>query len=90
MKSILTLTLNPSVDLFSEVEMVRPIRKIRTKKDRADPGGGGINVARVVTMLGGRAEAVFLGGGPTGQWLDTLIGKEGVARRMLPIVDVRI
>jgi 6-phosphofructokinase 2 len=85
MSSILTFTLNPTVDLFSEVEIVRPIRKIRTEADRADPGGGGINVARVVTVLGGKAEAVFLGGGPTGQWLDALLQAEGVPRRMLPI-----
>lgn len=85
MASILTFTLNPSVDLFSEVETVRPIRKIRTAADRADAGGGGINVARVVTMLGGAAEAVFLGGGPTGDWLDSLLAEENVPRRMLPI-----
>ncbi|MCG6115427.1 MAG: 1-phosphofructokinase family hexose kinase [Mesorhizobium sp.] len=85
MASILTFTLNPSIDLFSEVAAVRPIRKMRTQKDRADPGGGGINVARVVTMLGGEAEAVFLGGGPTGDWLDRLLEEEGVPRRMLPI-----
>jgi len=85
MASTLTFTLNPSVDLFSEVAAVRPIRKMRTHQDRADPGGGGLNVARVVTMLGGAAEAVFLGGGPTGDWLDSLLGKENVPRRMLPI-----
>lgn len=85
MASILTFTLNPSVDLFSEVKAVRPIRKMRTQQDRADPGGGGLNVARVVTMLGGAAEAVFLGGGPTGDWLDSLLGKENIPRRMLPI-----
>lgn len=85
MASILTFTLNPSVDLFSEVKAVRPIRKMRTQQDRADPGGGGLNVARVVTMLGGAAEAVFLGGGPTGDWLDLLLGKENIPRRMLPI-----
>ena len=91
MAKVLTFTLNPTVDLFSEVEAVRPIRKIRTSGDRADPGGGGINVARVVTMLGGEAEAVFLGGGPTGQWLETLLEAQGVPHRMLPIAgDTRV
>jgi len=91
MGPVLTFTLNPTVDLFSEVEAVRPIRKIRTSCDLADPGGGGINVARVVNMLGGKAEAVFLGGGPTGQWLDALLEAEGVPRRMLPIAgDTRV
>ena len=91
MPSIMTVTLNPTVDLFSEVEVVRPIYKMRTLNDRCDPGGGGINVARVVTMLGGHAEAVFLAGGPTGMWLDTLLAREGIHRRMVQIEgDTRV
>lgn len=85
MTDVMTVTVNPSVDLFSEAELVRPIRKIRTSGDRADPGGGGINVARVITVLGGAAEAVFLAGGPTGQWLKRLVEKEGIRSHVLPI-----
>ncbi len=85
MNAILTVTLNPTVDLFGEVDVVRPVRKMRTEGDRADPGGGGINVARVVAMLGGEAEALFLGGGATGRWLDALLDKHGIGRRMVPI-----
>lgn len=36
---------------------------------RYDPGGGGLNVARVVTTLGGAATAVYPVGGPTGEML---------------------
>jgi 6-phosphofructokinase 2 len=88
---ILTITLNPTVDLFGDVEVVRPIRKMRTMNDRCDPGGGGINVARVVTEIGGDAEAVFLGGGSTGAWLDSLLARDGIRRRMVPIAgDTRV
>jgi 6-phosphofructokinase 2 len=85
MASILTITLNPAVDLFTEADIVRPIFKMRTSDFRCDPGGGGINVARVIIEIGGEAEAVFLGGGATGVWLDALLGHEGTHRRMLPI-----
>ena len=91
MTSVLTITLNPTVDIFSEAEVVRPVRKVRTAQERRDPGGGGVNVARVITALGGQAEAVFLAGGATGMLLDTLLEREGVARRALPAAaDTRI
>ncbi len=78
MKPIVTLTLNPAVDSSSEVEEVYPIRKIRTSKERFDPGGGGINAARVINELGGRAFAVYLGGGRSGDVLDELVASSGV------------
>ncbi len=48
MKPIVTLTLNPAIDASCEAEEVRPIHKIRTFDERFHPGGGGLNVARVV------------------------------------------
>ncbi|WEX10734.1 1-phosphofructokinase family hexose kinase [Chelativorans sp. AA-79] len=91
MSTVLTITLNPTVDLFAETDVVRPVRKIRTSNDRCDPGGGGINVARVITEMGGDAEALFLCGGPTGTWLNALLEKAGIRRHMLPISgDTRV
>ena len=60
MKPIVTLTLNPAIDASCQAEEVRPIHKIRTSHERYDPGGGGINVARVIRELGGEAIAVYL------------------------------
>lgn len=73
MKPIVTLTLNPSVDGASETDRVRPTHKIRTSGERYDPGGGGINVARVISALGGPALPVYFRGGPTGALLDQLL-----------------
>ena len=73
MTPIVTLTLNPAVDGSAEAEVVRPVRKTRTSNERYDPGGSGINVARVVQELGGSALAVYLGGGATGAVLDELL-----------------
>jgi 6-phosphofructokinase 2 len=84
MAQILTLTLNPTVDVASEAETVRPTRKTRLSNTRYDPGGGGINVARVVKALGGDVEAIFLAGGEMGAFLDRLLGEEGLLRRSFP------
>ena len=83
MTTILTIALNPAVDISSETEFVRPTRKIRTSKTRHDPGGGGINVARVITTLGGDVEALFLAGGEIGLLLDRLLETEGIHRHLV-------
>ena len=85
MKRIVTLTLNPAIDGAAEAEQVRPIRKIRTWSERYDPGGGGINAARVVEELGGSALAVYLSGGATGPILDELVRASGIESRRIPI-----
>lgn len=85
MKPIVTLTLNPSIDGAGEAERVQPTHKIRTSGDRYDPGGGGVNVARVIAELGGPALAVYLAGGATGDVLDELMVEHGLPARRVPI-----
>lgn len=87
MKSIITLTLNPSIDGSAQAETVRPIRKVRTVDERYDPGGGGINVARVVRELGGPTLALYLAGGATGAVFDDLLAAAAIPRWRLPIAD---
>lgn len=83
MARILTITLNPAVDVSSETELVRPTHKVRTSKTRYDPGGGGINVARVITALGGDVAACFLAGGEAGELLARLLRAERVPGRLV-------
>ncbi|MBK8630710.1 MAG: 1-phosphofructokinase family hexose kinase [Sphingomonadales bacterium] len=91
MPAIITLTFNPTIDEACETETVHPTHKIRTRNARFDPGGGGINVARVLTRLGDAVEAWHLAGGSTGSVLDGLLHRDGVARRAFPIAgDTRI
>jgi 6-phosphofructokinase 2 len=52
MTGIVTFTPNPAVDVSTSVERVMPTHKSRYAAVRRDPGGGGINVARVVRRLG--------------------------------------
>lgn len=82
---IVTLTLNPTIDLASKVTAVRPIRKLRTQRDSFDPGGGGVNVARVVQELGGEVLAIILAGGVSGHFLEELLDEAGVSRRSVRI-----
>jgi 6-phosphofructokinase 2 len=82
---IATLTMNPSVDLSAGVERVSPDDKLRADGVRREPGGGGINVARVIHELGGEALACYLGGGPNGDLLETLLNDRGIPQRRVPI-----
>jgi len=82
---IATLTVNPAADMACTAAAVQPTHKIRTTDDRLDPGGGGINVARVVHALGGDALALIMTGGVTGRLVEELLDEAGVRWRALPI-----
>ncbi len=71
--NIATLTMNPTIDVAYEVDRVIHTHKMRAQDQRCDPGGGGINVARVFVRLGGNARCYYLSGGPTGAALDGLL-----------------
>jgi 6-phosphofructokinase 2 len=85
MRSIVTLTLNPAIDGACEAQAVGPTHKIRTSNDRYNPGGGGINVARVVKRLGGKALAVYMAGGATGAVMDSLLDEHDIDRCRIDI-----
>jgi 6-phosphofructokinase 2 len=84
-KPIVTLTLNPTIDLAFQSNEIRPIRKNRTVEQRIDAGGGGINVARVLRELGAEAYAIYLAGGATGLVLNELVAKLDVPRKRIDI-----
>lgn len=75
MHDILTVTLNPALDLATSVAHVVPDDKLRCAPPETDPGGGGLNVARAITQLGGQAEAFVALGGDTGKALKSLLDK---------------
>ncbi len=87
MHRVATLTLNPAIDGSCEAEAVFPTHKIRTHAERYDPGGGGINVARVLARLGEVVEVVYLAGGATGALLDELLDQHGLDRHRITIHD---
>lgn len=79
MQDILTITLNPAVDLATTTDHVEPGPKLRCDPPQTDPGGGGINVSRAVKLLGGQTRALVAIGGPTGKKLRHLLTEEGIA-----------
>jgi 6-phosphofructokinase 2 len=85
MHSIVTLTLSPALDSATSIAHLVPDRKLRCSEPTYAPGGGGINVARAIQNLGGRALAVFPAGGPTGAHLTDLLRAEGVDLRAIAI-----
>ena len=85
MADIVTLTMNPALDLATEVERLEPSHKLRCEHPIWHPGGGGINVARVLHRLGLDVVAMFPAGGSTGQRVCRLLNEEGVRSLCLPI-----
>lgn len=78
-EDILTITLNPALDMSTGVDSVRAEEKLRCDAPVLDPGGGGINVARAIRRTGGSATALVALAGFRGQQLAALLKDEGVA-----------
>ena len=87
MKPIVTLTVNPAIDAFCLADEVVPVRKVRTREEYYVPGGGGINVSRAVKELGGETVAFYMAGGLTGQALEGMIERLGIAGVRVPIAE---
>lgn len=85
MSRIATLTLNPTIDISTRTDRVEPTSKMRCSVPRRDPGGGGINAARVIGLLGGDAIAVYPAGGPCGSMLTTALESLGVTQYPVPV-----
>jgi 6-phosphofructokinase 2 len=83
MSSILTITFNPCIDVNTTVPSIRPDVKLRCSTPFRQPGGGGINVARVVKRLGGDPTAIYLAGGDNGRILTQMLQAEGVRSLVL-------
>ena len=84
MADIITITINPAVDIFVSTERVEPTRKMRCSAPKRDPGGGGINVARVAQRLDASVTAIFPTGGAIGRLLHRLLEREGVPSIVTP------
>lgn len=78
MLPIVTVTLNPALDITTSVGQLKPQQKLRCAVPRTDPGGGGVNVSRVLKELGGTSRAFVAVGGNTGRQLETLLAAAGI------------
>jgi 6-phosphofructokinase 2 len=85
MTRFVTLTMNPALDLGYALPALTPRHKIRVPGYHVDPGGGGLNVARVLHQLGAEVCAVVLLGGHAGDWLADLLRADGVDFHAVPV-----
>ncbi len=76
---ILTFTPNPAVDKTLLVAALKPGGVNRARESHLDPGGKGINAARVAHRLGRPAMALTVVGGYVGSLLEQGLREEGVA-----------
>lgn len=75
---IVTLTLNPALDMATTAPRVLAGPKLRCAAPRVDPGGGGLNVSRAIHVLGGESLAIAALGGATGSQIEGLLKAEGL------------
>ena len=83
--SIVTLTINPSLDKSTHFPTLIAEQKMRCEAPRYDAGGGGVNVSKAIARLGGDSHCVFTAGGSTGEKLKELIQQEGIDNSPIPV-----
>src|SRR3989338_8323134 len=82
---VYTVTPNPALDLSGHVSKIVPNEKNYVFRERRDPGGNGINVARVAARLGASTVALGLIGGSPGNEIATLLTQASVAHDFIKI-----
>ena len=78
MEKLITLTVNPALDVYTTVEKLEPEKKLRCSPSTKDAGGGGVNVSRVLKRLGHDARTIYTRGGYTGEIFAELLKKEDI------------
>ncbi len=87
MTDILTITLNPALDVLTSIDQVSDTHKMRCGPTLKHPGGGGVNVTRVLHRLGANCVALYLTGGVTGERHHKLMHAEKVRCHVMPIAE---
>ena len=87
MPQFVTFTPNPALDVSTSVDHLVDAHKLRCEAPLMHPGGGGINVARVLHRLGADVLAVYPAGGTNGERLHGLLQGEGVPDLRLPLAQ---
>jgi 6-phosphofructokinase 2 len=82
---ILSIALNPTIDISSDADRIEPTHKMRTTNQRWHAGGGGVNVARVIGKLGGRSELLIFSGGAAGLLLQQALSALPIDVHALPV-----
>jgi 6-phosphofructokinase 2 len=82
---IVTFTLNPALDKSTATERFVPEQKLRCNAWTMDAGGGGINVSKGISRLGGQSTAVMPLGGANGARIKELLLTEKIQVLEYPV-----
>lgn len=82
---ILTVTLNPAIDLTMEVDRLRHNRTNRASKVTHVAGGKGVNISSLLSRFGFKTEALVVLGGVTGQQYLELTAGWPFPLRVVPV-----
>lgn len=82
---IVTLTVNPALDKSTTFSGLIAEQKIRCDFPQYDAGGGGINVSKAISRLGGSSLCIFTSGGSAGQMIEKLIAEEKIDFIAIPV-----
>jgi 1-phosphofructokinase family hexose kinase len=84
---VLTVTVNPALDLFLSVKELTPGALHRVAPPQQHPGGKGINVAKALHAFGVPTVATGFLGGSRGSWIERELVEAGVAAKFVRIQD---
>lgn len=84
---IVTLTLNPALDKSAKVDCIAPGHKLKCHSINYQPGGGGINISRLLSRLGIENTCIFPRGGDNGNLLNELLIKENIQPHSIHIKE---
>lgn len=74
---ILTITLNPAIDVRYKIDNFE-INNVFRGNSHKTAGGKGLNVSRVLQLLGEKVEASGFLGGNSGEWISSKIQEDGI------------
>ena len=84
---IISVTFSPCIDKTTSVQDFIPEKKLRCAPPVYEAGGGGINVSRALSKLGGTSTAIYPSGGSTGTLFDRLLAKDKVHAKVVHAVN---
>lgn len=87
MLPVLTVTLNPALDVTTSIDRLLPQQKLRCGAPRLDAGGGGVNVSRAIRELGGESRAFVAVGGHTGAQLRAILDRTRMDIEYWPLIE---
>jgi 1-phosphofructokinase len=87
---IVAVTPNPGLDRTIELKRLRRGELHRVPRATVEPGGKGINVARVLSAHGVATEAVFPAGGAEGDALVAMLASEIAVRSVAIAAPLRV